>query len=141
MGQRMAYLEAAVQNHLTRQATFTPPATVYWIASIAAFDPTLTGTSVVEPSGGGYVRVSHANDNTLWTVPAGSNPSAFNNAVEIDWPTATANWGLILAVYVGDAATGGNLLWGSAVAGGAGIPVNTGSQFAEPIGAFVVRDF
>jgi hypothetical protein len=139
MGQKMAYLEQAVLEHCLGRTPFTAPADLYVVASTAAFDPTLTGTSVVEPADGAYARVLTANDSTTWGVPTGSNPVSISNLVQWDFPAAGADWGAVLAVYLADAATVGNLLWGTDV--GAGISINAGSTFQIPIGAFVIREF
>lgn len=140
MGQKMAYLELAVLNHCLNLVTFTPPATLYFIASTSAFDPTLTGTSVIEPSTDpSYARVAITNDSTMWDTPAGSNPTTTASLLQVSFPAASIDWGTILSVYAGDALTVGNLLYGTAVPG-AGIPITALSTFQIPIGAFVIRE-
>lgn len=140
MGQKMAYLELAVLNHCLGIAPFTAPANLFFIASTAIFDPTLTGTSVVEPVvDPSYARISAANSTATWATPSGSNPTSTDNIVQVTFATATVDWGTILSVYAGDALTLGNLLYGTAVPG-AGIPITALSSFQIPIGAFVIRE-
>jgi hypothetical protein len=139
MGQKMAYLEVQVLSHCLGLSTFTAPTNLFFIASTAAFDPTLTGSSVVEPTDSAYARVSAANDSSFWDTPAGSNPTSTSNLSQVSFPAAVIDWGTILSVYAGDASTAGNLLYGTAVPG-AGIPITALSTFQIPIGAFVVRE-
>lgn len=140
MGQKMAYLELAVLNHCLGLVPFTAPANLFFIASTSTFDPTLDGTSVVEPTvDPSYARVSVANDNTMWLTPSGSNPTSTTNQLQVSFAAATVDWGLIQSVYAGDAMTVGNLLYGTAVPGG-GIPIAALSSFQIPIGAFVIRE-
>ena len=73
------------------------------------------GTGGTEVSGGSYTRVttSGANWNTP-TASSGTAPgivSAFtSNSATLTFPTASANWGTVLAFGLYDAATVGNLL-------------------------------
>ncbi|MCI4463680.1 MAG: hypothetical protein JHC30_05885, partial [Caldisericum sp.] len=85
--------------------TYTPPATVY----IALFTvaPTDAGGGT-EVSGGGYARVAVANNST--NFPPATNGQK-SNGTAIIFPTATADWGTIVAVGIYDAATNGNLLF------------------------------
>ena len=39
------------------------------------------------------------------------DPSYITNAAVVEYPTATAGWGTVVAWGVYDAATGGNLIW------------------------------
>jgi hypothetical protein len=54
--------------------------------------------------GGGYVRQS-----STFNV-SGTNPTTATNPSAIEYPTATANLGTIVAVGILDASTSGNLL-------------------------------
>jgi hypothetical protein len=63
-----------------------------------------------EVSGGSYARVGVTNNTT--NFPTASSQQS-KNANLIDFGTASANWGTIVAVGVFDASTSGNLLyWG-----------------------------
>jgi len=94
------YYEGKIIEHMLRNQAFTPPATIYLALYTVA--PTDTGGGT-EVSGGGYARQSF----TLTAATAGST----SNSADIVFPTATADWGTIVAVGIFDAATAGNLLW------------------------------
>jgi hypothetical protein len=93
------YYENKIIDHMFRGQAFTPPATVYLALFTVAPGETGGGTEV---SGGGYARKPV----TFSAASAGST----SNSSDIDFGTATANWGTIVAVGLFDAATGGNLL-------------------------------
>jgi len=105
MAGKSDYLENKVLDFLLGGVSFTPPATVY----IALFTvaPTDAGGGT-EVSGGGYARVAVTNNTT--NFPAASNGTKSNGST-ITFPTATADWGTVVAVGIFDAATGGNLLF------------------------------
>lgn len=91
----------------TGQATTiltTTPITPY----VALFTTAPTdSTSGTEVSGGSYARVSGA---SKFATPASGSVS--NNAT-ITFPTATANWGTVVAFAVMSASSGGSILyWG-----------------------------
>lgn len=63
-----------------------------------------------EVTGGSYARVAVTNNTT--NFPTASSQTS-HNANLIDFGTASANWGTIVAIGVFDASTSGNLLyWG-----------------------------
>ena len=57
-----------------------------------------------EVSGGAYARQT-----ATFTV-SGTNPTTASNTAAIEYPTATANYGTVVAVGVLDASSSGNLL-------------------------------
>ena len=57
-----------------------------------------------EVSGGAYARQTGA-----FTV-SGTNPTTATNSAAIEYPTATANYGTVVAVGILDASSSGNLL-------------------------------
>jgi hypothetical protein len=67
------------------------------------------GTGFTEVSGGSYARAAPAG--TDWNAASGTGPSTTTNANAIQFPVATADWGIVIAVGAYDAASGGNLLW------------------------------
>jgi len=105
MAGKSDYLENKILDFLLGGVSYTPPATVY----IALFTvaPTDAGGGT-EVSGGGYARVAVANNTT--NFPAATNGTK-SNGTTITFPTATADWGTIVAVGIYDAATNGNLLF------------------------------
>jgi len=94
------YLENELLDHCLGTGTFTMPSQLYVALYTSA--PTDAGGGT-EVSGGSYAR--QAVD-----FSAASGGSASPTA-DVEFPTATANWGTIVAVGLFDAATNGNLLW------------------------------
>lgn len=96
------YLETAVLNHVLRGEEFASPSQVH----VALFTevPTEAGGGT-EVAGGGYERQV-----ATFTAPI-SGDTRTENAEDILFPVATADWGTITSVGVFDAATGGNMLF------------------------------
>lgn len=92
------YLENKVVGHVFGGSAYTAPSTLYVALYTSAPSDTGGGTEV---SGGGYVRKAAA-----FTV-SGNEAS---NTSAIEYPTATANYGTVVAVGVFDASSSGNLL-------------------------------
>lgn len=75
-------------------------------------------TGGTEVTGGSYARVSVASSLANWagtqaaastTASTGNTGTTSNNAA-ITFPAPTANWGVVVAIGIWDASTGGNLL-------------------------------
>ena len=96
------YLEDKLVDHILRDAAFASPASQVWV-SLHTASPLDDGTGA-EVSGGGYAR----QQNTVWDAPANG---ATENTNDIDFGTATANWGDILSIGIWDGSTAGNLLF------------------------------
>ena len=96
----------AILNHVVGKTTIFTLPTAY----VALFTATGTdaGSGFSEPSGGAYARVATAAGD--WNSATGSGPSLITNANPVNFPTATANWGNIIAFGIYDASTAGNLL-------------------------------
>jgi hypothetical protein len=92
------YLENKLLAHTFSNTAFTTPGTVYVAAYTVAPTDSTTGTEV---SGNGYARQSAGFTTT-------NNLSTNTSAIE--YPTATGNWGTIVAVAVLDASSSGNML-------------------------------
>jgi len=94
------YLEDAVLNHVfgSGSGTYTPASTLYVALFTSAPSDTGGGTEV---SGGGYARQTGTFTTSSGTA---SNDSA------IEYPTATADYGTVVAMGIFDASTSGNLL-------------------------------
>ena len=92
------YLENKVVGHVFGGSAYTAPATLYVALYTSAPSDTGGGTEV---SGGAYARQTAA---FTVTADTASNTSA------IEYPTATANYGTVVAVGVFDASSSGNLL-------------------------------
>jgi len=95
------YLEDKVLEHVFGGNAYSAPSTLY--VALYTVAPTDTGGGT-EVSGGAYARQSAA-----FTV-SGTNPTQASNSAAIEYPTATANYGTVVAVGVFDALTSGNLL-------------------------------
>ena len=95
------YLEDKVLEHVFGGNAFTAPSTLYVALYTVAPSDTGGGTEV---SGGAYARQTGA-----FTV-SGTNPTTASNTAAIEYPTATANYGTVVAVGVLDASSSGNLL-------------------------------
>lgn len=92
------YLETKVLDHVFGGSAYTAPATLYLALYTVAPGE---GTSGTEVSGGSYVRQSCA-----FTVSG----NLATNTSAVEWPTATASWGTVVAVAVVDASTSGNIM-------------------------------
>lgn len=100
------FLELELLDHVFGAATYTPPATIH--AALFTVAPSDTGGGT-EVTGGSYARVAITNNATNFPAAAAGLKS---NGTVITWPTATANWGTIVAVGFFDASSGGNFLGG-----------------------------
>jgi hypothetical protein len=92
------YLENKVVGHVFGGSAYTAPSTLYVALYTSAPSDTGGGTEV---SGGAYARQTAA-----FTV-TGNEAS---NTSAIEYPTATGDYGTVVAVGVFDALTSGNLL-------------------------------
>lgn len=137
-GSKSAFLEAALADMMLGNTGYSVPSTVYVALSTAPFDPTATGASMTEVTGGSYARVSLANNPTNWPAGAGSAPYVKSNGTPINFATATAGWGTIQSIYILDASSSGNCLYGGDLA--APVTVTTGGSISVPAGSFVVQE-
>lgn len=92
------YLETKLLEHTFSNTAFTTPGTVYVALYTVAPTDSSTGTEV---TGGGYARQS-----------AGFTTSGneATNTAAVEFPTATAAYGTVVAAAVLDAASSGNML-------------------------------
>lgn len=98
------YLENELLDHVFGAAAFTAPSSIYVAAFTASPGDDDSGTEV---TGGSYARVAVTNNATNFPAASGG---AKSNANAITFPTATADWGTVVAVGLYDASTSGNLL-------------------------------
>jgi len=92
------YLENKVVGHVFGGSAYTAPSTLYVALYTSAPSDTGGGTEV---SGGAYARQTAA-----FTISA----DTASNTSAIEYPTATADYGTVVAVGVFDALSSGNLL-------------------------------
>lgn len=111
------YLENKLIDHLFRGVAFTAPAQLHVALYTVAPSDSGGGTEV---SGGSYARAALPPGTTNWSatnsVGSTANPSAgtsgaTSNNGAITYPAPTANWGVIVAFGIFDAASAGNLLF------------------------------
>jgi hypothetical protein len=95
------YLEDKVLDHVFGGTSYTAPTTLYVALYTVAPDDTGGGTEV---TGGAYARQTGT-----FTV-SGTSPTTASNSAAIEYPTATADYGTVVAVGILDASSGGNLL-------------------------------
>ena len=114
------YLETKLLAHTFSNTAFTSPGTVYVALYTVAPTDSSAGTEV---SGGSYARQSAAFTTSGNTA---SNTSA------IEYPTATAGYGTVVAVAVLDSLSGGNMLAYAALS--ANKTIATGDVFRIPAG-------
>ncbi len=119
-GSKSDFFERATLDWVFRPASggtaFTPPNTLY-VALCTGTAPSSDPAALAEPTGGSYARVAINNQSgsSVWTAATTSSgvTSKTNNA-DIQFPTATANWGTITWFAIMDASTGGNIIvWGT----------------------------
>lgn len=103
-GSKSNYLENALLDHVYGGPDFARPATVYVGLFTAALGEAGGGTEV---TGGSYARQPLTNNNTNFPASVGGLKV---NGTTITFPTATAEWGLIVSAGLFDQLTGGNLL-------------------------------
>lgn len=95
------YLEDKVLDHVFGGTSYTAPATLY--VALYTVAPTDTGGGT-EVSGGAYAR------QTATFNVSGTSPTEATNAAAIEYPTATADYGTVVACAILDASSGGNML-------------------------------
>jgi hypothetical protein len=136
------YLENRVIDHLFRSATWAKPTTIFVALFTAAPSDAGGGTEV---TGGGYARVALNPLDTNWTATQGGTAGGSTgssgqttNAVAINFPAPTANWGVIGWFALFDAATGGNLIiWDALLAARTVLSGDPAPSF--PVGALQIQ--
>lgn len=132
---KSAYLSNAMLNGVLGGSAFSLPGTVYIALSTAAFTASATGSAMTEVSGSGYTRVAVTNNSANW--PAASSGSKSNGAV-FTFPAASGAWGTVTSMYIVDAVSGGNALYGADLT--ASRVVNSGDTASFASGAVVVQE-
>lgn len=114
------YLETKVLDHVFSNTAYTSPTAVY--VGLFTTNPAEDGSGT-EVSGGGYARQAGSfsvTGNTATTTAA------------IEYPTATADYGVVTHVGIYDALTSGNLLAYAALT--ASKNISSGDVFRIPTG-------
>lgn len=131
-GSKSNFLELELLDHVLGAAVYTAPGTVHVALYTAA--PTDAGGGT-EVTGGSYARVGVTNNATNWPAAAAG---AKSNGTVITFPTATADWGTIVAFAILDAGSGGNFLYWATLT--ANRDVLTGDVASFAIGTLVVTE-
>lgn len=126
MAEMSNHLENALINAVLRNTSYTSPTTTY--LALYTSDPTDADTGT-EITGGSYVRQAI-------TFGAPSNGTSTNSAA-VEFPQATADWGIISHVGIRDAVTSGNLLFHTAL--DASKTINNGDVFKITAGNLSVQ--
>lgn len=123
------YLEDKVLKHVFTNTTYTPASTLY--VALYTVAPTDSGGGTeVSTSSTAYARQAMA-----FTV-SGTNPTQATNTSAVEFPTATANWGTIVAAAVFDASSAGNMLaWADLTTNKT---VNSGDVFRFQASSFTI---
>lgn len=120
------WLENAVLDQVLRGVAYPGSSTIY---AALFLTPTTDSGGGVEVSGGGYARVQV----TTFGAPSSG---VISNTSNVQFPAATANWGLVTHFALYDASTGGNLLYHGPLT--ASKTVNAGDTFVLPPGNITV---
>lgn len=114
------FLENALLNHVFKNTAYTQPTNIY--IGLYTVAPTDAGGGT-EVSGGSYARTVM----NAWDTASGG---ATANTNAVTFPTATANWGTVVAVGIFDAVTAGNLLAWSTLTASKSVDNGDTAEFA-----------
>lgn len=106
MAEMSDYLEVALLNATLNGVAFTAVNDPY--VSLHTADPTDAGTGT-EVSGGSYARTTAS-----FATASGTSGLVATDA-DVTFPTATATWGTVGWIGLWDAASGGNMLYHTAL--------------------------
>ena len=102
-------MERMLLDHVFGGVATVLPATLHVALSTAIFNAVTPG---LEVTGGSYTRAAIARNQTNFPLATSGNPSSMTLAVALGFPTATASWGTIASIYVYNATTAGDWLYG-----------------------------
>ncbi len=138
MGSKSVFLEKHLLDETFGNTAKPSRANLFF--ALFTVSPSESSDVGTEVSGGSYARVSVTNNSTNFpaATQSGTNPAQKQNATAITFPTATADWGTIVAFGIYDASTSGNLLYWGAVTPSQAIP--NGSTFVIAINSLTVTE-
>ena len=127
MANAAAFLEDAVLDHVLGVSEYSFPAQPYLALYTTSPSPP-DGTGGIEVSGGSYARQAIS-----FSAASGG---AIANSVQIEFPTATGNWGTINGFAIFDAIAGNMLFYGDW-----DLPkiINVNDIFRLPVGNLVIN--
>lgn len=133
-------VENSLVDFLFRAQAYSPDATAYFALFTSATDDAGGGTEV---TGGSYARVALAYSATNFTNTQNSGTGAStgtggatSNAVTINFPLATADWGTITHWAIMSASSAGSMRFHGALS--ASRIISTGGQASFPPGSFTM---
>ena len=122
------YMRTKIRKHIFKATAYSMPSVL--AVSLHKSDPTNannTSTEVSSAGGSNYARVAcNPSSTTNWTED-GTDTGKVSNAVDLTFPTAGTNWGVITYFALYDATTGGNLIGSNALTNSK--TINTGDVF------------
>ena len=132
MSQLSDYLEQNLLNHILNEVSFSVPTSTH--VALFTVTPSDSGGGT-EVTGGAYARkyvAPNASAATTKWNSAASDPPGFvvDNAAEIAFPQATANWGNVVAFGIFTHPTTGNLLYWGPLAATKTVNANDTFKFA-----------
>lgn len=110
-GEISNYLANILLDFMFRNQAFSQPTNTYVGLTTATIADTNTGSTVTEVSGGSYARVDvnpNGGSSPTWDLAASG---VVDNTHDISFPEATGSWGTVVATFIADASSGGNLLF------------------------------
>lgn len=116
------FLETEILDHVFGGSAYTAPGTLYLALYTVAPGETGGGTEVTT-TGTAYARQ---------TVAFTTSGNTTSNTGAVEYPTATANYGTVVAVGVFDASTAGNLMAYASLSSSK--TIETGDVFRVPAG-------
>ena len=120
------YLANKILDHVLKTASFSVPTNLYVALSTEDIAVSATGSTITEPSGGGYTRMNNNNWNAAVTGIA-SNDGAF----DFNGSGATEELGVAVGFAILDASTSGNLLFFGDLDSAIDIVIGTVPRFAD----------
>jgi len=107
-----------VLEHLLGVAQWTYTTTIYGLLGLNTSTPDDTGNIAEwdEPVGGAYARISVNNTAAAWAFTSGATTVESKNANQLEYATATGNWGTVSYFGISlSATTGGGsvVMWGT----------------------------
>lgn len=103
------YLELEILDHIFGAGTRDYTSVVTVFVGLSTTDPTEDGTGITEviSANNGYARVPTTATN--WTVSSGTT-ATLQNSTDIEFTTATSNWGIQSFFFLADQGSDGNYM-------------------------------
>jgi hypothetical protein len=103
------FMEKKILDVYFGATAYSAPGTLFVGLATATITDATTGSTVTEPSGNAYARVSVTNNTTNFPNATGTTATK-QNGTAITFPTATGSWGTVTDFFIADASTVGNIL-------------------------------